>query len=240
MNLSIVIPAYNEQDRLGKTLGSIADAWKNGRMPGITLAEVVVADDGSADRTSAIAKEWEDRLPMKSVRLETNRGKGAAMRAGVAAASGEYILMYDADGATPITEVLKLFAALEKDASDIAIGSRVMERRAGLVTMQWHRRIIGRMYHSLCSLLVPGIHDTACGCKLFKAPVAKKLFGLQRIDRFAFDVEVLALALRHKFKISEVPLQWTAVPESKVNVVRDGLQMFWCVINLYLRGGGSR
>ncbi len=240
MKLSIVIPAYNEEPRLGKTLAHIADAWAGAKMPGVTLHEVVVADDGSMDRTFDIAREWSAKLPMACVRLDINKGKGAAMRAGVAEATGEYVLMYDADGATPITEVLKLFAALEKDGSDVAIGSRVMERRAGLVTMQWHRKIVGRTYHALCSLLVPGIHDTACGCKLFKAAVAKKLFAEQRIDRFAFDVEVLALAMRHGHKISEVPLQWSAVPESKVNVVRDGLQMFWCVLSLYARRLVSR
>lgn len=240
MRLSIVIPAYNEQDRLGKTLSSIADAWKEGRMSDIELVEVAVVDDGSHDRTLDIAREWSSRLPMISLRLPVNRGKGAAVRSGVAEAVGDFVLLYDADGATPITEVRKLFDALQRDGSDIAIGSRVLERRAGLVTMQWHRRIIGRLYHGLCSLLVPGIHDTACGCKLFKADVAKKLFLLQRIDRFAFDVEVLALALRHRYRISEVPLTWTAVPESKVNVVRDGLQMFWCVISLYVRGTKSR
>jgi dolichyl-phosphate beta-glucosyltransferase len=233
--LSIVIPAYNEEDRLGRTLGRIADAVAAGSLPEIAVAEIVVADDGSADRTSDIAREWSGRLPTKVVRLPENKGKGAAMRAGVAASAGEYVLMYDADGATPITEIPKLFRAMEKDGSDIAIGSRVLERREALVTMQLHRRLIGRTYHALCSLLVPGIHDTACGCKLFKAAAAKQLFSLQRIDRFAFDVEVLALALRHKYRISEVPLEWTAVPESKVRVVRDGLQMFWCVISLYVR-----
>ena len=94
--------------------------------------------------------------------------------------------------------------------------------------------MIGRTYHALCRALVPGIEDTACGCKLFKKNVAHELFELQKIDRFAFDVEVLALALRKKKVIVEVPVTWTAIPESKVRILRDGIEMFWCVVRLYL------
>lgn len=233
-SLSIVIPAYNEQDRLGRTLSSIAAAWDQGKMPGTTLKQVIVADDGSTDATALIAENWKSRLPVEVVRLPQNRGKGAAMRAGMTKVTGDLALMYDADGAAPITEVNKLLAALNEKKVDIAIGSRVLGRGESLVTMRWHRRLIGRVYHCLCASLVPGIRDTACGCKLFKTEVAKELFSLQTIDRFAFDVEVLALALRRGHSLVEIPLAWTAVPESKVRLVRDGLQMFWCLVRLHI------
>ncbi len=231
--LAIVIPAFNEQDRLGKTLESIRVAWAQGAMSVLSLQQIIIADDGSRDATVSIAEDFKSRLPIQVVRLEKNAGKGAAVRAGISHVQSDLVLLYDADGAAPITEVNKLLSAIGAGA-DIAIGSRVMDHEKSLVTMSYYRRVIGRVYHFLGSALVPGIQDTACGCKLFRADVAKKLFALQRIDRFAFDIEVLALALRHGYKVAEIPLAWTAVPESKVRIIRDGIEMFWCLVTLYV------
>ncbi len=231
-SLAIVIPAFNEEDRLPITLASIKAAWDSGAMQGLDLSQVIIADDGSTDATIASANAFKDRLPIEIITLTKNTGKGAAVRAGMSRIRSDLVLMYDADGAAPITEVNTLLKAIESGA-DIAIGSRVMNRSTSLVTMRWHRRFIGRVYHFLGSALVPGILDTACGCKLFRSDVARKLFSMQRIDRFAFDVEVLALALRHGYNVVEIPLAWTAVPESKVRIVRDGIEMLWCLIVLY-------
>ncbi len=211
------------------------DAWNRKLIPDLELAQVVVADDGSDDDTAQIAESWKSRLPITVVRLIRNKGKGAAVRAGVRNAKADLVLIYDADGAAPITEVTKLFTALESVQADIAIGSRVMGPHDALVTMSTHRRIIGRVYHWLCSGLVPGIRDTACGCKLFTHEVAEYLFSLQKIDRFAFDVEILAIAIAKEYRVIEVPLEWTAVPESKVRLIRDGLQMMGSLIGLYGR-----
>ena len=230
--LAIIIPAYNEHDRLGTTLAAIKAAWDSGAMSGLTLQQVIIADDGSSDDTVLIAESWKGKFGVQTVVLKKNTGKGAAVRAGMAEVRSDLALMYDADGAAPIIEVNKLYEAIQAGA-DIAIGSRVMDHKKSLVTMSWYRRVIGRVYHFLCSALVPGIRDTACGCKLFRAEVAQKLFAVQRIDRFAFDVEVLALALRSGYTIAEIPLTWTAIPESKVRIVRDGIEMFWCLIVLY-------
>ena len=238
-SLSIVIPAYNEEPRLAVTLQAIEASLSQLKDAGLGLQEVLVCDDGSKDRTVDIAGTFEGRLPVIVHSLPQNRGKGAAVRMGMLKAVGDFVLMYDADGATPMSEVPHLFRELQQKHADIAIGSRVSAHTQSLVTMSWHRRIIGRTYHALCHTLVPGIHDTACGCKLFTQVSAKHLFSLQKIDRFAFDVEVLSLALIENLKIAEVPVQWTAVPESKVRIIRDGLEMFWCVVRLYVRRVGK-
>lgn len=237
-SLSIIIPAYNEEPRLAVTLESIVSARSLLETAGLSLLEVLVCNDGSKDRTVEVAESFVARLPITVLSLPQNRGKGSAVRMGMMKALGEFCLMYDADGATPMSEVPHLFAELQQKHADIAIGSRVSLQKDSLVTMSWHRRIIGRTYHALCHTLVPGIHDTACGCKLFTKASAKHLFSLQKIDRFAFDVEVLSLALIEGLKIAEVPVAWTAVPESKVRIIRDGLEMFWCVVRLYVRRVG--
>lgn len=233
MTLSIIIPAYNEQDRLPRTLAHIEEFFADAknRKGDIQLHEILVVDDGSADRTSAFAMEWAGRLPVRSLRLSQNLGKGAACREGMLHATGEYLLLYDADAATPMSQVPKLFSACAGGGYDIAIGSRVH----GNVDMTRHRRLIGRIYHTLCRSLVPGLLDTACGCKLFRRDVAHDLFRLQRINRFAFDVEILFLALQRGYRIAEIPVEWHAIPESKVRILRDGMQMFSCVLGLYGR-----
>ncbi len=231
MSLSIVIPAYNERARLPLTLERIHAFFL--KASPAALHEIIIVDDGSNDDTAHIAQEWKDRLPIRAMRLDRNRGKGAASRTGMLAATGEEILLYDADGATPIGEVTKLLAASHAGA-DIAIGSRLGENGM-VVVMAWYRRLIGRTYHWLASRLTGNIRDAACGCKLFRREAAQVLFREQRIDRFAFDVEILWLALCHGYTVAEVPVHWEAIPFSKVRVVRDGIQMFACVVGLYVR-----
>jgi dolichyl-phosphate beta-glucosyltransferase len=234
MRLSIVIPAYNEQPRLPHTLDLLQRFFASPASAGLTLHEVIVADDGSADATAEIARSYAPALPMRVVRLPQNRGKGAASRAGMLMAEGEYALLYDADAATPIEEIVKFKKVVDEQGVPIVIGSRLGEEGVK-VEMTLRRRLIGRAYHALCAPLVPGLRDTACGCKLFRIDVARKLFSLQTIDRFAFDVEVLSIAHALRYPVAEVPVRWHAVPESKVHVVRDSIQMFFCVCGLYLR-----
>ncbi|MSR86833.1 glycosyltransferase family 2 protein [Candidatus Peribacteria bacterium] len=229
MTLSIVIPAYNESPRLPQTLAAIAGFF--GESTPLHLEEVLVVDDGSADDTVVLAESWGTRLPVRVLRLLKNSGKGAAVREGMLAATGDLLLMYDADGATPINEVIRLWGAMEQQGAQIAIGSRV-DSRSG-VSMQHHRRLIGRIYHALCRGLHPGIRDAACGCKLFRRESAQEIFALQTIDRFAFDVEILSLAIGRGMKIVELPVQWSAIERSKVRLVQDGVQMFGSVLSLY-------
>jgi dolichyl-phosphate beta-glucosyltransferase len=226
--LSIVIPAYNEEARLGPTLDRI-NAWRGAR-PG--TAEVVVSDDGSRDRTREIAAAAGARV----VGHMPNRGKGAAVREGMLAALGDRVLMCDADLATPIEELDKLGAELDRGA-DIAIGSRALDRT--LIETRQHpmRELMGRTFNGIVRLLVlGGIKDTQCGFKLFTRTAAQDLFGRATVDGFAFDVEILWLA-RGRYEIAEVPVVWRHVEESKVSPGSDALRMFVDVVRLRLRHG---
>jgi dolichyl-phosphate beta-glucosyltransferase len=235
MKLSIVIPAYNEQDRLPETLSRLESFFCGGERAELHVHEVIVVDDGSTDATSAVVSSWPGTLPLRLIRFEKNRGKGAAAKAGMVAADGDCCLLYDADAATPTSEIPKLVEQLRRHGADLVIGSRVRGRQENLVTMQRHRRWIGSIYHWLCSALIPGIDDAACGAKLFTRDAARDLFSRQRIDRFAFDIEILSLAMRLGYTIRETPVRWTAVPGSKVSLVRDSVNMSWCVLKLYAR-----
>jgi len=235
MRLSIVIPAYNEEQRLPSTLSEL-EAFFVGRSAmsaKIAVDEVIVVDDGSRDGTSEVTRSWNGPLPVQGIRLEQNQGKGAAARAGMLAARGDCCLLYDADAATPPAEIINLAATMRQRQADVVIGSRVMGARENLVSMQWHRRLIGRIYKSICTALVPGIEDMACGAKLFTRAAAHDLFSRQKIDRFAFDVEVLSLAQRLGYSIVEMPVRWEAIPGSKVNLVWDSLNMLGGVLKLY-------
>ncbi len=222
--LSIVIPAYNEERRLGPTLERVG-AWldEQGRD-----AEILVVDDGSADGTSDLVRARAQEDPR--VRLlgeRVNRGKGYSVGEGVAAARGERILFSDADLSTPIEELPKLEAALEREGAQVAIGSRAkpgasLERR-----QPFYREGMGRAFNLLVQVLVfPGIRDTQCGFKLFTAEAARTLFAHRRIDGFAFDVELLYVARRLGYRIAEVPVRWVNDEASRVDPVRDSLRMF--------------
>ncbi|MFA6523106.1 MAG: dolichyl-phosphate beta-glucosyltransferase [Candidatus Peribacteraceae bacterium] len=241
MKLSIIIPAYNEERRLPRVLEAIEAYFRNQGI--VELKEVFVVDDGSEDRTAAVAESFEKRLPIHVLRFPLNRGKGAVTRDGMLSATGEWRLMYDADGATPIREIEHFARLLQEDPVPVMIGSRVLGREHAVVSMSWHRRFIGRVYHGLCAGLAPGIKDAACGFKLFRADAAQQLFSLQTIDRFAFDVEILALAHELGMKVQEVPVHWDAIPGSKVNLVTDTVQMAGAVMGLYFKklfGGNVR
>jgi dolichyl-phosphate beta-glucosyltransferase len=224
--ISVVIPAYNEQDRLGATLARIT-AWLGER--GETW-EVIVVDDGSRDRTCEIAAEAGVRV----IALPQNRGKGAAVRAGMLAANGERILFSDADLATPIEELDALAAELDRGA-DIAIASRAIA--GAQVTTKQHplREYMGRTFNVIVRVLrLGGIKDTQCGFKLFTRAAARDLFGRATIDGFAFDVEILWLA-RGRYRVAEVPVVWRHVEESKVSPGRDAMKMLLDVVKLRIQ-----
>jgi len=228
---SLVIPAYNEESRIEACVRGVAE-WLAGR-PGGLEWEVLLVDDGSRDATADRARrEAEARgVPMRVVSYRHNRGKGAAIRVGVLEARGDPILVSDADLSTPLSEWTKLAEKLP--THPVAIGSRAIEQDLVRKRQSLHRVALGRVGNRLIQLLaVPGIHDTQCGFKLFAAPAARELFRAARVDRFAWDVEILYLARRRGIAIAEVPVLWFNSPESKVRVVRDAVQTLWDVARI--------
>jgi dolichyl-phosphate beta-glucosyltransferase len=224
--LSVVVPAFDEEARLGPTLDAIL-AYGAVHHPGL---EVIVADDGSRDATVAIALGRGVRV----VSLGRNRGKGAAVRAGMLAARGDRILFSDADLATPIAELAKLAQAMDA-GHDIAIGSRAVTG-ADIRTRQHPlREGMGRTFNLIVrAVLLGGIRDTQCGFKLFTRAAAHDLFARATIEGFAFDVEILWLA-RAAYRVAEIPVIWRHVEESKVSPGTDAARMLLDVVRLRVR-----
>jgi len=228
---SLVIPAYDERKRIEACLRSVAN-WVRTR-PGGWDWEIILVDDGSSDGTRGAARQiaGEIGLPLEILRHEKNRGKGAALRTGVLASLGDPVLLADTDLSTPLTEWVKLAERLP--THPVAIGSRAIE--AGLVRRKQplYRRLVGKTGNVLVRLLVvPGIHDTQCGFKLFRGDVARELFGQARVDGFAYDMEILYLARRRGYPIAEVPVLWFNSPESKVSLLRDAIPTLWDLLRL--------
>jgi dolichyl-phosphate beta-glucosyltransferase len=221
---SLVVPAFNERDRIERGIAEIA-AWLRTR-PGGWDWEVIVVDDGSTDGTGPLAERAAERveLPLRVLRHERNRGKGSAIRTGVLASTGDSILVSDTDLSTPLTEWVKLAERLP--THPVAIGSRAVDEAMVRRRQPFYRQFMGKTFNAFVRLLaVPGIHDTQCGFKLFRGDVARELFSRARIDRFAYDVEILYLARHRGVPIAEVPVLWFNSPESKVAVVKDSLRM---------------
>jgi len=228
---SLVIPAYNEQGRIEACVRGVAE-WLAGSPGGLDW-EVLLVDDGSTDATAERARHEAEAqgVPVRVVSYRHNRGKGAAIRVGVLEARGDPILVSDADLSTPLSEWTKL--ADELPTHPVAIGSRAIQQDLVRKRQAFHRVLLGRAGNRLIQLLaVPGIRDTQCGFKLFRAAAAHELFRMARVDRFAWDVEILYLARRSGMAIAEVPVLWFNSPESKVRVVRDAIQTLWDVARI--------
>lgn len=221
--LSIVIPAYNEERRIGATLARVTDYLdaRRGRY------EVIVVDDGSRDATRDVVAAVAAEHPLVRLLAQPrNAGKGAAVRAGVLASRGRDVLFSDADLSTPIEELERLEARL-RDGADVAIGSRAAPGDVAR-TQPILRRLQGRAFHLVVRALgfraVAAIRDTQCGFKLFRGGVARALFGELTVAGFAFDVELLELA-HDRFRVDEVPVAWTHADGSKVRPGLDAMKM---------------
>lgn len=223
MRLSVVIPAFNEALRLPSTLETIIRYLNE--HPRWLPAEVVVVDDGSGDETAAVVRVIDGgRVILRCLVHEQNRGKGAAVRTGFSAAAGETILLCDADLATPIEELEKLDRSL---GNGVAIGSRAVDRSLIEHPQPRYRDLMGRVFNlAVRTLAVKGIRDTQCGFKLFDGELGRKLAAHQRIDGFAFDVELLLLAQAQGHRIQEIPVRWQHVAESRVQPVIHSADMF--------------
>jgi dolichyl-phosphate beta-glucosyltransferase len=219
---SVVIPAYTEARRLPPYLEEVATFFNSRGQP----YEVVVVDDGSTDDTMATVLESAVRHPaVRALSLGRNRGKGAAVRAGMLGATGALRLFTDADGATPITELKRLEPALASGA-DVVIGSRALPDDAVAVRARPYRVAAGRVFNWLVARAgLEGVADSQCGFKLFTAAAAEALFGPLRTEGFAFDVELLLRAQTGGLRVVEVAVNWVDQDGSKVGVLRHGPAM---------------
>jgi glycosyltransferase involved in cell wall biosynthesis len=224
LDLSIVIPAFNEELRLPKTLASVI-AYLQARP---YRAEIIVVDDGSSDRTAQIVNDCRQQYPaLRLISNGQNRGKGFSVRHGMLRARGEIALFSDADLSTPIEEADKLLSVLRDREYDGAIGSRAMNRKL----IEVHQSALREQAGIFFNWLVRGImgidfSDTQCGFKAFRTERARIIFEQQRIERFGFDPEILFLAKRNGLRVAEIPVRWSHDAGTKVNVVADGMQMF--------------
>jgi dolichyl-phosphate beta-glucosyltransferase len=236
--ISIIIAAFNEEKRIGESLRKIAEYFRGSGKE----YEVIVVDDGSRDGTGNVVKNYEYLFrSLDLLRYGENRGKGYALRQGVLASKGNVVLVTDADLSTPIEELDKLMPLVTGGECDVAIGSRALACSDIIRKQPFWRQGMGKIFNKIVKLLViDDFNDTQCGFKLFSGAVARELFGQARIDRFAYDVEILALAKKRKCRILEIPIRWLNSPDSKVNPLFDSLQMVKDLVRIWLHVGRYR
>ena len=227
--LSIVVPAYNEEGRLGASLEELrsylaASPW---------TWEIRVVDDGSADRTTTIADEAGRAEPRIVLQREPHRGKGGAVKAGMLSARGEYRFLCDADLSMPVRELPRFLPP--QVHADVAIGTRegLGARRVGEPIL---RHLAGRVFNNVVQgLAISGIEDTQCGFKMFTAQAAAAIFPQVSVEGWAFDIEVLWIARKRGFTIAQVPIEWHYREESRLDLVRDGFGMLRDVLRIRAR-----
>jgi len=238
LRLSVVIPAYNEESRI---LGSLQAAEAYLRTSG-EAAEIVVVDDGSRDGTVAIVERFaahrppDSPVPVRVLRNGRNRGKGYSVKHGVLMAAGELVLISDADFSTPIEELPSLRDAVEKEGCGLAIGSRGLETSRVEIHQAAWRETMGRCFNALVRLLTGlPFRDTQCGFKLARRYEVLPLFRAARIERFAWDVEILYLARKAGVRVREIPVLWRNAEGTKVNALTDPLDMLRDIVRVLAR-----
>ena len=218
---SIIIPAYNEENRLPSTLEQVVHFLE--KQP--FTSEIIVVENGSGDQTFEIAQQFAVGHPNVHVLRSEQRGKGLAIQHGVQAAVGEYIFLCDADLSMPVEEISK-FIPPKLENVDIAIASREA-RDSVRYNEPYYRHFTGRVFNTLIRLLVlPRLQDTQCGFKCIRAEVARDIFPYQTLTGWAFDVELLYIARHHGYHVAEIPIHWYFNADSKISVFRDSLRMF--------------
>ncbi len=224
--ISIVIPAFDEADRLGDSIRQILSYVKSEKLN----AELIVVDDGSRDKTAEVAQKVCDEftdLPCKVIRYEQNRGKGFAVKTGLLAASGEVALFSDADLSTPISELPKLIEPIIKGEFDVTFGSRALDRTLIGTHQPWRREQGGKVFNFIVRTLTGlPFWDTQCGFKAFNMKKFRPLLDLMTIERFGFDVEFLYVAHHKGLRLKEIPVRWDHCEGTKVSVFRDSQRMF--------------
>ncbi|CAN5704549.1 glycosyltransferase family 2 protein [soil metagenome] len=221
--LSVIIPAFDEERRIGRTLRLLSSHLGTLAYP----SEILVVDDGSRDGTRAEVERATEDSPVRirALHFPVNRGKGHAVRNGMLDAEGDVLVFYDADGSAPPEEIAKLVAAIARGA-DVAAGSRRLDQ--ALVERSLKRKLISRGFNVLVRSIVGlDVEDSQCGIKAFQRHAARRIFEQQKLDGFAFDCEVLAIAHRQGWQIVDVPVKWTDAAGSKLNLARASLAMLY-------------
>ena len=224
--ISIIVPAYEEQARLGDSIKQILAYIEREKLS----AELIVVDDGSKDNTAGVAESAASEFPdseTKVIRYEENRGKGYAVKTGLLAARAEVAVFSDADLSTPIEEMPKLVTPILDGEYDVTFGSRALDRTLIGTHQPWRREQGGKVMNLVIKKMsgLP-FADTQCGFKAFNMKKFRQLLETMTIDRFGFDVEFLFVAAYHKLRLKEIPVRWNNVEGSKVSVVRDTRRMF--------------
>ncbi len=224
--ISIVIPAFEEDARVGESITRILEFIKSSEI----RAELIVVDDGSNDRTAEVSQaafETAEEVPTQVVRYDQNRGKGFAVKTGLLATSADIALFSDADLSTPIEELPKLVDPIRNGEYDLTFGSRALDRSLIGTHQPWRREQGGKVFNLVVRTLTGmPFWDTQCGFKAFNMTKFRPLLKLMQIDRFGFDVEFLYVAQLHGLRLREIPVRWNNDERSKVSVVRDSLRMF--------------
>jgi dolichyl-phosphate beta-glucosyltransferase len=228
-SISIIIPAFNEENRLPSTLKNVRSYLDRSQWE---FAEILVVDDGSRDSTVAVA----ERAGVRVLRNPGNRGKGYSVKHGIMQATGDWALFTDADLSSPIEDMEKLWNAVERESAAGAIGSRALDRSLIGVHQPAFREVMGRIFN-LVMRLITGLpyQDTQCGFKLFESRAAHEIFSRQQADGFGFDVEVLFIAKRLGYKVVEVPVRWNDVAGTKVSLWR-GMSAFFDPVKVRWNG----
>jgi dolichyl-phosphate beta-glucosyltransferase len=231
--LSVVVPAYNESLRIGKSLEKIRCYLESKDF----ASELIVVDDGSVDPTPEVLRAAAQSFPgMRVLSNEPNRGKGFSVRRGVLEARGEFVLFTDADLSAPIEDADKLLEAIESSRADAAVGSRALQRELVGIHQPWFREHAGRSFNLLVRFLTGlEIRDTQCGLKLFRRASTRRAFELQRGSGFGFDPEVLFVIERLGGKVVEVAVRWNDDPATKVRLLRDSAEMLLDLLRLRWR-----
>lgn len=214
--ISIIIPTYNEEERIIPTIGAISSYVSD---LGFEW-ELIVADDGSTDATRELVRT----LKFANLRLleaEQNGGKGSAVRRGMLAAQGEYLLFADADNSTPIEEITKLLRKLESEAFDVAVGSRALSASGEAHKTLLRHVLSGGLRWIVRNIFRIPVRDTQCGFKMYTAEAAKRLHSSQTLMGFSFDLEILYLAVKLGYRVAEVPVTWIDAPGSKVDTRKE-------------------
>lgn len=237
--LSVIIPAFNEEQRLPKTLDQVLTFLKSQPYQ----SEILVVENASQDNTYQVAEQFASQhntqeLPVEVIR-ESVQGKGAAVKRGIFATKGEYRFMCDADLSMPVTEINRFFPP-NLEQVDISIASR---EAPGAVRYNepTYRHLVGRVFNTLIRILaLPGLNDTQCGFKCFRAPIAEELFNEMTITGWSFDVEILYLAQQRSYRILEIPIPWYYNPDSHISVFKDSMQMALDIFKIRFRSRNNQ